>query len=638
MYNVIVGTAGHVDHGKTCLIKALTGVDTDRLKEEKKRGITIELGFAEMHNDRGLKIGVIDVPGHEKFIKNMLAGISGIDFVLLVIAADESVMPQTVEHFEILKMLHVDCGLVVVTKSDLADEEWMEIVRDDIKRLTAGTFLENAPVVEVSAYTGQNIGELAKIICDMADKAGRRKPDQELLRIPVDRVFTIDGFGTVVTGTLIEGAVSVGDEVSVYPSGRAAKIRNLQVHGNMVGKAYAGQRTALNLTNIKKEELKRGDVLAAKGSLKATKMLDVKIDMFQDSPRTLVSGSRLHLYYGSAEVLCKAVLLSDELLESGESGYAQLRLEEEIAVRKGDRFILRFYSPLASIGGGVVLNPCPPKRKRFNEETLRALSIKETGSAEEILEQTLLEESDKMTDIAEIGRLAGLNGDETATLANYLDQKNKTVHLTESITVHRNYLESVCEKTSLLLKRFHEENPFRQGMPKEEFRRKLGSKLFLKDNRLVEILTDRMISENVIADNGNIITLAGFCVTYTPEILSLKDNIEDEYLKLGVETPEIEEFSLRFKEKERPVVSELSEVLRREGHLEKLAYNCYIHNDCLENAIMLLKGHISEKGSITLSEYRDMLGTSRKYAIRILEYLDAKKVTRLNGDARILIS
>jgi len=354
MHNVIVGTAGHVDHGKTCLIQALTGVNTDRLKEEKRRGITIELGFADMPNSKDLSIGVIDVPGHEKFIKNMLAGIGGIDIVLLVIAADEGVMPQTKEHFEIIKMLYINQGIIVLTKVDMVDEEWLEVVKDDIKEYVTGTFLEQAPIIEVSSYTGQNIAELKELICNIAEKSSNRREEPELLRIPVDRVFTIDGFGTVITGTLIEGTISVGDEVEIYPKGKIAKVRNLQVHGNMVEKAFAGQRTAVNLTNIKKEELKRGDVLASKGTLTPTMMADVKIDMFKDSPRTLVNGSRLHLYYGSAEVLCKVVLLDADVLESGQSGYAQLRLEEEIAIKKDDRFILRFNSPQESICGCII--------------------------------------------------------------------------------------------------------------------------------------------------------------------------------------------------------------------------------------------------------------------------------------------
>jgi len=623
MYNVIIGTAGHVDHGKTCLIKALTGVDTDRLAEEKKRGITIDLGFAEMPGDEGLAIGVIDVPGHEKFVKNMLAGIGGIDLVLLVVAADEGIMPQTVEHFEILKMLRIKRGLVVITKADLVEPEWMEIVRDDIEKQTEGTFLEDAPVIEVSAHTGHNIKELKELICRMVRQTEAKRVEAPMFRVPVDRVFTIDGFGTVVTGTLLEGAVSVGDEIAVYPAGKTAKVRNLQVHGSMVDRAYAGQRTALNLTNIKKDELRRGDVLAAKGRLDVSRMLDVKIEMFKDSPRTLVSGSRLHLYYGSAEVLCKAVLLDAEKLESGQSAFAQLRLEEEIAVRKGDRFILRFYSPVESIGGGVVLNSNPPKRKRYHEETLLALSVKEGGRAEEILLQTLLEESRRLPTLSDIGKMTCLTEKEIADRIKLLSQRGQIVCLTENIAVHASYWNEVKEKAAELLFRFHDEAPLRQGMPKEEFRKKIGEKLFLKQSKPVEILIDKMIEREIITDSGNIISAPGFRVTYTPEFLILKDKTEKEYRSMGVETPEAN-------------ATEAMEALFREGRLVRLAYNCFIHKDCFEDAFGKLKSFIDENGKITLSEYRDLLSTSRKYAVRILEYLDQQKVTRLENEARVL--
>lgn len=633
---MVVGTAGHVDHGKTCLIKALTGVDTDRLKEEKKRGITIELGFAKMQNDRGLNIGVIDVPGHEKFIKNMLAGVGGIDMVLLVVAADEGIMPQTVEHFEILKMLHVKNGIVAITKTDIVDEEWLEIVRDDINEMVSGTFLEHAPVVEVSAHTGHNIPELKELICGIAGKTEARRLQRSLLRVPVDRVFTIDGFGTVVTGTLIEGTVAVGDEVTVYPAGKPAKVRHLQVHGETVDKAFAGQRTALNLTGIKKEELQRGDVLAIKGALKPTMILDVRIDMFKDSPRMLVSGSRLHLYCGSAEVLCKVVLLDAEQLESGQSGYAQLRLEEEVALRKDDRFILRFYSPLASIGGGVVLNSNPARRRRYQEETLQSFSVKEAGESEEVLEQVLLEESKKMLSMEEAGRLAGLASEEAEAIFASLAQKGRIARLTGGIAVHTDYLNYVKEKASALMELFHSENPFRPGMPKEEFRKRLAGKLFL-NSRLVEALIDRMIGDETIADNGNLISLPGFAVTYTPETLELKQKIEESYRARGFEAPETDECINFLTDCERPAAAELIDALRREGRLEKLAHNCFIHSDCLADAVGLLEERMAQNGEITLSEYRDMLGTSRKYAVRILEYLDQQKVTRLVGDVRVLV-
>jgi len=363
-------------------------------------------------------------------------------------------------------------------------------------------------------------------------------------------------------------------------------------------------------------------VLAAKGRMDAARMLDVKIEMFKDSPRTLVTGSRLHLYYGSAEVLCKAVLLDAEKLESGQSAFAQLRLEEEIAVRKGDRFILRFYSPVESIGGGVVLNPNPPRRKRYHEETLLALSVKEGGGIEEVLLQTLLEESRRLPDFSEIGKMTRLTEAEIADRINLLNQKEKIICLTENIAVHPRYWDDVRGKAAGLLSRFHDESPLRQGMPKEEFRKRIGEKLLLTQNKQVELLIDKMIECGIIKDSGNIISSPEFRVTYTPEFLKLKEKTESEYKSMGVETPETN-------------ATEVLEALHREGRLVRLAYNCYIHADSFEDALNKLKNHIDEHGKITLSEYRDLLSTSRKYAVRILEYLDQQKVTRLENDARV---
>ena len=299
MHNIIVGTSGHVDHGKTTLIKALSGFDTDRLKEEKKRGITIDLGFANLPNDAGLHIGIIDVPGHEKFVKNMLAGIGGIDLVLLVVALDEGVMPQTVEHFEILKMLNIKRGIIVLTKCDIADEEWQDIVEEDVRTMVEGSFMESSPCIRVSAYTSENISKLNEMIINMVSDIRGRKNDEELFRLPVDRVFTMEGFGTVITGTLQEGCVSVGDEIMLYPKERLVKIRGIQSHGQKEEKAFAGQRVALNLLNIKKEDIERGDILAYKNSIIKTKRIDVYLELFESSKRELKSGDRVHLNYGS---------------------------------------------------------------------------------------------------------------------------------------------------------------------------------------------------------------------------------------------------------------------------------------------------------------------------------------------------
>lgn len=635
MHNIIIGTAGHVDHGKTCLIKALTNIETDRLKEEKKRGITIELGFADMPNSQGQHIGIIDVPGHERFVKNMLAGIGGIDLVLLVVAADEGVMPQTVEHFEILKMLKIKKGIIVLTKADLVEPEWLEMVEEDVRSTVKGTFLEKAPMIAVSSYTGQNIEELRKLILDKVKDVGVRKEDPSLLRIPIDRVFTIDGFGTVVTGTLMEGSVKVGSEVQIYPGDQVAKVRSLQVHGENVETAYAGQRTAVNLVNIKKEEINRGNVLAAKGSMKQTMMIDVKIQMFDDTPRILKNDDRLHLYYGSAEVLCKAVLLDKDVLESGQEGYAQLRLEEEIAVKKGDRFIIRFYSPVESIGGGVVLDANPTKHKRFRKEVIEALVIKEAGDENAILEQTIRETSKTLMNMKDIALKLGKTLPELQIEIETLISEGKVIKLTDDLAVHVDYIKFVQETAESILDEYHKKNPISIGMQKGEFRKKLSDKLYIKELKVLDFFINRLIKNRHLRDSGSLVAASTFKVEYKEEHFAMQKRLEKVYLDAGYEVPELEEAIS--KEKDVSLAKQMVEALAEEGKLKRLTYQYYMHKIHWEKAMKLFQDHMDKKDSITLAEYRDLLDTSRKYAVMILEYLDEQKITRLVDDVRILL-
>ncbi|MGI6728474.1 MAG: selenocysteine-specific translation elongation factor [Anaerovoracaceae bacterium] len=635
MHNIIIGTAGHVDHGKTCLIKALTNIETDRLKEEKKRGITIELGFADMPNSQGQHIGIIDVPGHERFVKNMLAGIGGIDLVLLVVAADEGVMPQTVEHFEILKMLKIKKGIIVLTKADLVEPEWLEMVEEDVRSTVKGTFLEKAPMIAVSSYTGQNIEELRKLILDKVKDVGVRKEDPSLLRIPIDRVFTIDGFGTVVTGTLMEGSVKVGSEVQIYPGDQVAKVRSLQVHGENVETAYAGQRTAVNLVNIKKEEINRGNVLAAKGSMKQTMMIDVKIQMFDDTPRILKNDDRLHLYYGSAEVLCKAVLLDKDVLESGQEGYAQLRLEEEIAVKKGDRFIIRFYSPVESIGGGVVLDANPTKHKRFRNEVIEALVIKEAGDENAILEQTIRETSKTLMNMKDIALKLGKTLPELQIEIETLISEGKVIKLTDDLAVHVDYIKFVQKTAESILDEYHKKNPISIGMQKGEFRKKLSDKLYIKELKVLDFFINRLIKNRHLRDSGSLVAASTFKVEYKEEHFAMQKRLEKVYLDAGYEVPELEEAIS--KEKDVSLAKQMVEALAEEGKLKRLTYQYYMHKIHWEKAMKLFQDHMDKKDSITLAEYRDLLDTSRKYAVMILEYLDEQKITRLVDDVRILL-
>lgn len=633
MNNVIIGTAGHVDHGKTCLIKALTGIDTDRLKEEKQRGITIELGFADLHTPDGQTVGIIDVPGHERFIKNMLAGIGGIDLVLLVVAADEGVMPQTIEHLDILKLLDIRKGIVVITKADAAEPEWMELVKEDIKDLVCGSFLEGAPIVETSSQTGQNIDVLRAMIFDMVKECSEKNENAELLRIPIDRVFTIGGFGTVITGTLTEGKISVGQEVEIYPAEKTARVRTLQVHGNMVEEAHAGQRTAVNLVNIKKEEIRRGDVLAAKGALAPSMMLDVKITVLADSKRELISGSRLHLYYGSDEILCKAVLLDAESLAPGESGYAQLRLEGSVAVRQGDRFVIRFYSPVETIGGGVILDETPRKHKRFDEEVVRSLALRESGDDSVLLEEMLKEEGRELKTIKEVARKLRRTEKETRRLTAALVESGKVVMLTEQVPVHVEYLDRAAAAAEKILEQYHGKNPLSSGMPKEELRTKLLAKLRRSDAKEADLLLEWAQKRGAIRLFGNAAAKAGFRISYTPEQKEQRGRLEAFYRNKGFEAPDLEEAVEGEKDKANAKKTVLA--LCDEGELVRLSGSVYMHREFYERALQMIKDKFAAQGTVTLAEMRDLMGTSRKFALLLLDHTDEKKITVKEGDVRV---
>ena len=635
MQNVIVGTAGHVDHGKTCLIKALTGVETDRLKEEKKRGITIELGFANLPNDEGLHIGIIDVPGHEKFVKNMLAGIGGIDLVLLVVALDEGVLPQTVEHFEILKMLHIRQGIVVFTKADLVDEEWAQLVNDDVDDLVKGTFMEHAERIRVSSYTGQNIDVLKQMIIDRVKDAGNRRQEKELFRLPIDRVFTMEGFGTVITGTLLEGCCQVGQEVELYPSERIVKIREIQSHGQKAEMAYAGQRTALNLLNIKKDEISRGEVLAAPGSVLKSQFIDAKVQLFSSTDRELKSGDRVHISYGSAQAICKAVLLDKDILSAGEEAYVQFRFDEPIAVRRNDRFIIRFYSPTITFGGGIVLEAEAVKHKRNHQEVIDSLHIKELGTDPEILEQELKEESRYFPTAPVMAVRLNWANQETEDKLDALVKGKKAIRLSDGSYIHKDYWNIITQYGTELLNQFHKENPISDGMEKEEFKSRIQEQFHLKDSKKADVLLNEMIKRSIAATTASAIAAAGFNAEYSHELKGMLKEIEETYLKAGYEIPATDEVLGKFKDKK--LAKQITGDLVKKGTLVKINPGALIHADNWNKAMEQLKNHFESHSEITLGEYRDLLGTSRKYAVLFLEYCDQQKITKKQGDVRILV-
>lgn len=632
MNNIIIGTAGHVDHGKTCLIRALTGIDTDRLIEEKKRGITIELGFADMKAPDGTDIGIIDVPGHEKFIRNMLSGIGGIDLVLLVVAADEGVMPQTLEHLDILRLLNIRRGIIVVTKSDMVDAEWMELVHSDIRATVAGSFLEDAPIIDVSSKTGHQIELLRETIFEMVRIPGRRNSDPTLLRMPIDRVFTIGGFGTVVTGTLLEGSVKVGQPVMIYPQELPAKVRNLQVHGVMVETASAGQRTAVNLTNIKKEELYRGQVLAAENSLRPTLMLDVRLHLLESTKRKVENGSRLHLHYGSDETLCKAVLLDRDVLSGGESCYAQLRLESPVALKQGDFFVVRYYSPLETIGGGSVLDANPSKHKRKDAAALAALEIKEKGGDADLLALMAKEQSRTFPEIAALAKQAGMTAAEAMAHMEGGVKDGRIIPLTDKVFVHNDFIVEAGIKAGRILGEYHQREPLSTGMAREEFRGKLGMLLRVSDQRQLERVIAVLAERSILRWEAEA-ALCDFEVRYTEKQKEKMEELRQSYRKWAHEPPETDEVVNVCKDRQE--CRQLLASLASEGTLVRLNPAVYIDAKTLKGILEIIREHIEKNGSITLAELRDQLGTSRKYAMQILDYCDSEKITRLEGDKRV---
>lgn len=630
MKHFIIGTAGHVDHGKTSLIKAMTGIDADRLKEEKKRGITIDLGFAYMDLPHFQKVGIVDVPGHEKFIKNMLAGAGGIDLAMLVVAADEGVMPQTREHLDILSLLDMKQGVIVMTKTDLAEPEFLDLVEEDIMEAVEGTFLEHAPVIRTSAYTGQGICELKECLdrqlMSLAQKDGK-KP----FRLPVDRAFTIHGFGTVVTGTVIEGTLKADTECLLYPDEIPVKIRGIQIHSHAADAAQAGQRAAINLAGIRKEEIRRGHVLAPAGSLTPSMILDVRLDVIKDSPYSVRNNSRVHVYHGAAQLVAKVVLMDRDLLQPGESCYAQLRFTEMTAAKKGDRFVIRFYSPLVTVGGGMVLDRKPVKKKRNQEFICRGMEIREKGSDQEQLYQTVLENFVPFLTLDGLVKKGDLDRRTVKNCRNLLLEEGRIVELTGERYLTKEKEQQLREHVTRMLQEFHRENPLKEGMPLQEWRLKL-----LGEGR--EGDADGLLAywkeKKVLKEQQTCISLYSFRVQKQEDEQKIAKELEQIYREALFALPVLEAVAEGYRESRRFYAVLWAMV--REGTLVKLDERYLIHRDWFESA----RQQVLEAGKggqeIALGQYRDRLNASRKVALALLEYFDRQGITRKNGDARVL--
>lgn len=629
MKHIIIGTAGHIDHGKTTLIKALTGCNTDRWKEEQERGITIDLGFAFFDLPNGDRAGIVDVPGHEKFIHNMVAGVCGMDMVLLVIAADEGIMPQTKEHMDILHLLGIQKCIVVLNKMDLVDPEWLELMEEEVRDQLQDTFLKDAPVVKVSAVTGEGLKELTDEIVKMETSEVQEKEIHTIPRLPIDRVFTISGFGTIVTGTLISGIIRKDDTLQLYPWNAPCKVRNIQVHGKNVDECSAGQRVAVNLTGIKKEDISRGDVLASPNSMKGTTLLDVKLKILKDSNRIVKNRSRLHLFTGTSEVLCRAILLDRDEVKAGEECFAQLRLEQELALRKGDRFVVRFYSPMETIGGGEVLEPNPKAKRRFKEEALEELRRKEAGSSVDVVQMHVKSHRDTLITITELAKLTALSEEEIRQDVSELEDGSEAFVFPmkkDTYVWMRDDELYLQEQIKAELKKYHHKYPYRHGIKKAEIQTKYMKKI--KPVVAAKIF-EHWETEGSIISSGEYLHL--------PEFEILKDARYEGCRKLLLNSFEKAEYQF-VKLSETDVEKEYADMaedilllLREENQLVRLSEDAYTVKPLLETAAEKIREVVHQQPVITISEVRDLFSTSRKNAKLILEYTDGQRITRNTG-------
>ena len=631
MKQIILGTAGHIDHGKTSLVRALTGIETDRLKEEKERGITIELGFAYLDLPNGQRLGIIDVPGHERFIKNMVAGASTIDLVALIIAADEGVMPQTREHLDICSLLGIKKGLVVLTKIDMVEEDWLDLVQEDIKEFLKGTFLEGAMILPVSSTTGQGIPELIVALERLSNEVEERS-SAGIFRLPVDRVFTMRGFGTVITGTAVSGSLSEGDQVTIYPQEIQAKVRGIQVHNQDTEQVRAGLRTAINLQGIEKATVNRGDVVASALGLYPTHLLDLQVRLLKSAQRPLKHRSQIRFHSGTSEILGRLLLLEGEEIKPGKTGFCQLRLTERVALLPGDLAVIRSYSPVQTIGGAEVLNVIPVKHKRLNPEVIEQLWVLKSGTdSEKVALQVLLSGANGISR-QKLGQVLPLPPKKLDDLLKeLLSQKGLTQWDKENkIIIHHLELDKLSKAATQELEGYHQANPLKPGLPKEELKSRLPQ---IRETKLFNFLLNQLVEQKILVQEKELVRLSGHKVQLKEDQQAVQDSLEKVYLKSGLQPPYFKELVEQFP-KGQP--REVLELMVKEGKLVKVKEDLYFHKQVIEGLKKRLIQWLKEKGEITTPEFKDMTQTSRKYTIPLLEYFDALQVTMRVEDKRLL--
>ena len=634
MREIILGTAGHVDHGKTSLIRALTGIDTDRLKEEKERGITIELGFAYLDLPCGHRLGIVDVPGHEKFVKNMVAGAAGMDLVAFIIAADEGIMPQTREHFEICRLLGIQRGLIVITKIDMVEQEWLELVTDDIRTFFAGSFLESAPLITVSSTQGQGIEEFRTTL-DSLVAATDFSEAHGPFRLPVDRVFSMKGFGTVITGTAISGRIKTGDDIMFYPSRKTGKIRGIQVHGKDTQEAEAGHRTAINIQGLEKEAITRGEMAASVDCLQPSYLLDAHFFHLESAKKNLKNRTRVRIHIGTAEIMGRIVLLNQEELEPGAEGDVQILLEEQVSCWPGDKYVVRSYSPVYTIGGGMVLNGSPRKRKRFRAENREIFRIYRENIPENLALFHIGESGYNGLTLDRLAVKMGIFGKPLKKIVERPISSRKIILIEQEKQrmIAASVYEKLWEKVRTILAAYHKENPLKTGLPKEELRSRLYRGL---DQRLFQFLLNDLQKKGEIDQDQALVRLAGHKVSLKEDEKKLRRELETFYQEADLAPPTIKEVMAKFSSYQQDLVKEVLAIMIRDNALVKVTEELYFYKPAMGNLKEKLVARLAGEGEIDTPAFKDMTGLSRKFSIPLLEYFDKIKVTMRVGDKRLL--
>ncbi len=631
MKYIILGTAGHIDHGKSSLVKALTGTDPDRLKEEKERGITLDLGFASLDIPGGNRMGIVDVPGHEGLIKNMLAGVGGMDIVMLVVAADEGIMPQTREHLAICDLLHVKKGLVVLTKMDMVDKDWLTLVEEEVRDFVKGTFLEKSPILAVSSKTGDNLPELVQTLAKLAAEVSPKSPNG-ILRLPIDRVFTMKGFGTVITGTLLSGTISTEQEIEILPRVIKTRVRGIQSHNHAVQRAVAGQRTAVNLQGVEKDQLSRGDTIVSAGFFQPTRTLDAKLDLLKQAPRGLKTGSRIRFYNTTQEAIGRLTVLGGNELAPGQEGFVQIRLDQPVIIQHGDRFILRFYSPMETLGGGMVLHPHPRRHKQATmQDSIRNLGVLENGKREDALALFIAGKGlAGMEENELIGIISADKQEITQALASLVQKK--MVLRVDNLYVHASHPASL-EKTCVdLVRQYHKDNPLKPGLDKEELKGMLRMRLSPK---VMNMTLDGLVKKKQLEMDGSKLHVPGFKPARGAMNDEVKNRIVEAIRKGGTQPPVREELPALFGISERDA-KDLLKLLADEGRTVRINDSLHLDREVIEKIRGDLKNYLEEKKEITMAEFRDLAKTSRKFAVPMMEYFDSQKLTQRVGDKRML--